>query len=505
MREKESTSAVSLQSMFSLEGLVWIVSICYIVFYLYVAFQRIVYPYDLDFIEDNILTQAVRVSLGQPVYLPLNADFVPQVYTPLYPWLGGEIFKITGPSFLPLRLLSFSATIVTAILIFWVSRRISDQPSISLFAVGLFLAGYHTTGGWYELARVDALYVMLTLLGAMLAIYGMDSRFQLALSGATLALAFLTKQNGLFFAFVVGLYLLLKRKQVWSFALSFLLISVIPVIWLNEASHGWFSFYAIKIAYIGPIDLKRVTATFENDLFGSMIGLTIPFLFVVASLFWHGRWKSLLAEPWNWCIAAALFISIAGRASVGGNRNNLMPAYTLLCLAPALAARETSLWRDRWQVGTRSVLLVLIVIQFVLTSFVPKYPANFVPTQSMKNAGDQLIHDIADVPGPVLVLMHPYYALLAGKEPGVDFQMLWLARWKGEEPLPDDLVMRIENHYYSEIISDGTSPFESDPTLVSLLQRYYILHRAIPSSESPYTLTGVIVRPKQIYVPKRGS
>src|SRR6476659_8583524 len=111
----------------SLEGLAWIVAICYGSFCLYVAFRRITYPYDLDFIEDNMLMQAIQISLGKPVYVPSNADFVPQVYMPLYTALSGWIFKVITPSYLPLRLISFSATLLTAIMIFLISRRISSN------------------------------------------------------------------------------------------------------------------------------------------------------------------------------------------------------------------------------------------------------------------------------------------------------------------------------------------------------------------------------------------
>src|SRR5512132_206325 len=111
----------------SLEGLAWIVASCYGVFYLYVAFKRITYPYDLDFIEDNMLMQAIQVSLGKPVYVPPNADFVPQVYMPLYTLLGGWIFKVIPPSYFPLRLLSFLATLLTAIMIFFISKRVSGD------------------------------------------------------------------------------------------------------------------------------------------------------------------------------------------------------------------------------------------------------------------------------------------------------------------------------------------------------------------------------------------
>ena len=487
----------------SLEGLAWIVAIGYGGFYLYVAFRRITYPYDLDFIEDNMLMQAIQVSLGKPVYVPPNADFVPQVYMPLYTALSGWIFKVITPSYLPLRLISFSATILTAIMIFSISRRISNNSGIACCAAGLFLAGYRTTGGWYDLARVDALYVMLTLSGTSLLVYGKENRFKLPFVGFILALAFLTKQNGLFFAFVVTVYLAFTAGwQVLTFAISFTLVSVIPVLYLNQVSQGWFSIYVFKIAYLSPIDFHRVATTLKDDLFGSMIGLTIPFIIAVVSLIWHERGKSALIEPWNWFIGAALFISIAGRASVGGNRNNFMPAYTFLCIAPALAARETRLWRDRWQVHARSGLFLLIIIQFVLTSLIPKYPVGFIPTSSMKIAGDRLIQHIASVHGPVLVLMHPYYALLAGKEPAVDIQMLWHTRLRGEEPLPDDFVKRIQNHYYSAIISDE-STFETQPDFHELLTAYYIQTEILNSNEAPLTITGVDIRPKVIYRPKQ--
>ena len=487
----------------SLEVLAWVVAICYTGFYLYVAFRRIIYPYDLDFIEDNMLMQAIQISLGKPVYVPPNADFVPQVYMPLYTALSGWIFKVITPSYFPMRLLSFSATILTAIMIFSISRRISNNSGIAFCAASLFLAGYRTTGGWYDLARVDALYVVLTLSGTSLLVYGKENRFKLPFVGFILALAFLTKQNGLFFAFVVTVYLAFTAGwQVLTFAISFALVSVIPVLYLNQVSQGWFSIYVFKIAYLSPIDFHRVATTLKDDLFGSMIALTIPYLIAGISLIWRERGKNILIEPWNWFIGAAIFISVAGRASVGGNRNNLMLAYTFLCIAPALAARELYLWMDSWQIRARSGLFLLIIIQFVLTSLIPNYPVGFIPTSSMKNAGDHLVQHIASVHGPVLVLMHPYYALRAGKEPAVDIQMLWHARLRGAEPLPDDFVNKIKSHYYSAIISDE-STFETQPDLQKIITTYYAQAEMLTLSQAPSTMTGVIVRPRVIYRPKQ--
>ena len=487
----------------SLERLACIVAICYAGFYLYVAFRRITYPYDLDFIEDNMLMQAVQVSLGKPVYVPPNADFVPQVYMPLYTLLGGWIFKIIRPSYFPLRLFSFSASLLTALMIFFISKRVSGNRGIAFCAAALFLAGDSITGGWDDLARVDALYVMLTLLGVTLLIYGKESRLKLPLTGCILALAFLTKQNGLFFAFVVAVYLALTTAwQTLDFVVPFLVVSFFPVVYLDEVSRGWFSTYVFKIAYLSPIDVHRIVLTLREDLFRSMIGLTIPLVTAWVSLMQHKGVRGLLLEPWNWFIGAALFISIAGRASVGGNRNNLMPAYTFLCIAPALAARETRRWQERWQVAARNGLFILIILQLGLTSLVPNPPFGFIPTASMKVEGDRLIHHIANLHGPVLVLMHPYYALLAGKEPGVDIQMLWHARLRGEEPLPEDFVNRIRNHYYSAIISDE-STFETQPDIHKLIAAYYVQTETLNSNETPPTISGLVVRPKIIYGPRQ--
>jgi hypothetical protein len=137
--------------------------------YFVAAIPRVFYPYDLDFIEDGLLMTALRVANGQAVFLPPNAEFVPHVYMPLYTWLGGLLFKVTGPGFAPLRLLSLTATIATAALIYGIARRESNLPWVGPACAGLFLGGYRIVGFWYELARVDSLYMMLVLAGLALA------------------------------------------------------------------------------------------------------------------------------------------------------------------------------------------------------------------------------------------------------------------------------------------------------------------------------------------------
>ena len=79
---------------------------------------------------------------------------------------------------------------------------------------------------------------------------------------------------------------------------------------------------------------------------------------------------------------------------------------------------------------------------------------------------------------------------------------LWYVRRRGELPLPDDFVNRIQNHYYSVIISDESS-FETQPDLQKLINTYYVQAEILNLSEAPTTMTGVIVHPKVTYHPKR--
>lgn len=473
--------------------------------YLSMAFSRVLYPYDLDFIEDAMFMQAWRVAQNQAIYQPPNATFVPQVYMPLYTWVGGWLLKFSGPSMLPLRFLSLTATLITASLLYAIARREGAGHIVAFAGTGIFLAGYRITGGWYDLARVDMLFVALSLLGMALAVYAHHSARGLMIAGVLMGLAFLTKQNGLFLAAVVGIYLLVTvRRRVWVYGLSITLVAGITTLWLHFSTDGWFYYYVFGIAYASPLSWQRVANTLRWEIIGSMTVLVMAFILLgVFSLRQH-RWHWLQQKPWPFFIFAALIVTVAGRASVGGNLNNLVPAYTLMCLTPALLAVEIRRWPSQRQNWARLILGLVLLLQFGLIVFnaAPYSPTQFRPTAEMRVAGDRLIEEIASTQGKVLVMLHPYYVLMAGKEPGVHVQTLWHARGRGREPLPADFVTRIENQEFALIISDESEYFETEPALVTLLEANYIKTEGFTGTDAPPTLSGVIVKPVSRYVPR---
>ncbi|HEX9839842.1 MAG TPA: hypothetical protein VGA72_10870, partial [Anaerolineales bacterium] len=173
-----------------------LIAVVFIAMFFITALPRLLYPYDLDFLEDSMLMQSLRIAQGLPVYVPPNADFNPHVYMPVFFWIGAVLFKIGGPNLVLLRMISLGSTLATTILIYWIALRESGLKWIALACAGLFLAGYRINGFWYEVARVDSLFIALTIGGLALANYASDSNRVLIFSGLVLALAAFTKQTG---------------------------------------------------------------------------------------------------------------------------------------------------------------------------------------------------------------------------------------------------------------------------------------------------------------------
>ena len=357
--------------------------------------------------------------------------------------------------------------------------------------------------------------MILTLAGVAVAIYAQKTSWGAAAAGALLGLSLLTKQNGMFFAAGVGAYLIFNlRWRVWQYLVAFALVGLLPIWLTDRASGGWFSIYVFGIAYASPIEPIRILRALRQEIFGALLLLTMGvFVLVLNALRRNGLWKFLVEivteHSWPVFIAAAVFVTVAGRATIGGARQNYIVGYAFLCLTPALISVEMSRWSPAKQQWGALGLPIAMLLQFTLTwsptvhNLLNIYNSTqFIPAATMRAAGDSLIARIAEVDGPVFVMMHPPYALMAGKEPSVHIQSLYHARWRAREPLPPDLVTRIENQYYALIISDESEFFEDEPALRALLESQYVLVETLSPADSPSTLSGPITYPMAFYAPR---
>ena len=533
--------------------LLLLVSLVVSLAYLRLGLARVVYPYALDLVEEDMVMQAWRVARGLPVFIAPNAEFVPQVYMPLFTWLGGLLMRLTGFGFWPLRLISFLSTVGTAVLLCIIGWWESGNKTAALAGGALFLGGYRLVGGWYDLARVDALFTFLCLAGLTVLVYGVRGQsgtqrgteetqsfteIKLIWGAVLLGLALLTKQNGLLLAVVAAIYLFAaesaeKDKKSASsalirvliyFVIPFALVAAVPVLVTEWVSGGWFSYYVVTVAYASPLDLGRLRNIFVWELaagMGVLVGLTAVLAVQQMTRLALGDRRFLIAHlqslislnPWLVFGGTAVFISVAGRSTVGGNLNNMMIGYAFLCLIPALSfrSRRESIpakkmdTRLRGYDTNRWFWLGAMLIQFWLVSFPLNdgLPQNFMPTAEMQAAGDALLAQVEAVPGEVWLLSHPSYALRAGKRPFVHLQSLWHARLRGAEPLPVDVVEAVETQQFAQIISDESDFFEKEPTFMALLLTHYEVATVLGDAHSPPTLSGPVIRPLTVYVPRK--
>jgi 4-amino-4-deoxy-L-arabinose transferase-like glycosyltransferase len=485
--------------------LLLLTAIFFIGLYVYVALGRLVYPFELEWMEGGSLVQVTRILDGEPLYVRPSFEFTPYIYTPLYFYFAAALAAVLGPGFLPLRFVSFAASLVTLALIYVLLKREGASWLAASAAAGLYAATFALSAAWFDVARVDSLLIMWMLLAVYLMRRG--TRYSYALAGLVLGLAWFTKQTALIVLIVMGGYSLLCnwRNGVLLLGGAAALIGVGSAIW-NAASGGWFSYYVF--------DLPRTHALILS--MRTVIGfLFVDILLLLPVACWFGLWWFLwpaqstfkLATRSFYAATALAWIGLAfmGRANPGGFPNVLMPAFAILAvlfgLGLELAAQvkmqlapKHSVW---FQLGVYGVALA----QFAALLYpVPK----MLPRERDWQAGEELLTLIRTTPGEVYVPYHGYLALRAGKKAyahPVALDELYgtfgaqpVAEWPA---VYDQMQSALTNHRFNLVIQDQRD------WLQTYLDRDYVLLREPIFSDSQVfrPVTGRPTRPEAIYVP----
>ena len=102
---------------------VFVTALVPIVIYLHVALCQLGYPFELEWMEGGAVEMVGRVLHGQALYVAPSLHYVPYTYPPLYFWMSALVAKMTGLSFLPLRLVSLVSSVGCFGLLFWMVKR----------------------------------------------------------------------------------------------------------------------------------------------------------------------------------------------------------------------------------------------------------------------------------------------------------------------------------------------------------------------------------------------
>ena len=126
---------------------------------------RLTYPYDLEWMEGGMLHHALRIHQGLGIYGPPSIDFIPYLYTPLYPAMLALVSGVFGLTYTVGRVFSLIALLGLGTVSFSSigSRRhghlhLAPVWAGAILGLGLFAATYPFVEGWFDLVRADTLF-----------------------------------------------------------------------------------------------------------------------------------------------------------------------------------------------------------------------------------------------------------------------------------------------------------------------------------------------------------
>jgi len=476
-------------------------SLWYLVVYVAVAWLRLRYPFDLEWMEGGSVDHVVRVLQHQPLYVPPQIAFIPFEYPPLYFWVSALVAKIVGIGFFPLRLVSFLSSLVCFACIYRIVRTETNRTLPGLLAAGLFAGTFRASGAWLDLARVDSLFLALFLLALLILRTRTSDRWYLT-AGVLLALSFLTKQTALAMAFPIVLYALLahRRAGIW---LASTLIAIVGVssLLLHFATNGWFTIYVWEYPF-KHVWVKEVWVNFWTiDMFG-----VLPVAFTAALLLVAWQVLRRRQEALFW---PAVFVGMVGaayrsRLQTGGYDNVFMPAHAiaaiLLGIAVGTLLEKARQWRIAYTSLTEAAVYAGCVVQLALLGY---NPAAQLPRAADRAAGEHLLSVLASVPGDVLLPYHGYLPTLVRKPSHAHLMQVHDILKFGDErsaALSEQFRVAIRQAAFDAIIVDDATSYY----FMRDIEASYVVQSRVFSEPGVFfqVTGGVICRPEYVYVPK---
>jgi len=476
----------------------------YVIVYVYIAARRMGYPYELEWIESGFVAQVGRVLAGQTVYGPPSIAFTPFIYTPLYFYLSAAAAKITGAGFLPLRLVSVISSLAAIIGIFALVFRHSRHLAASFLAAGLFAASYRITGAWLDVARVDSLAIALLVLFC-LALPRAPDRIRWLTAGLLAGLMVLTKQTMvLAVAPFFAVHLIQYRARALWMAAGCLLPLGLAALYLNITSEGWFSFYTIELLgqqaeWLGQDVIVGFWKTDMLRHYFFSLGIGAAGLLLIL--------RERRGEFWEWLalLAGALLCSFLARIKNGGYDNVLLPAVALIAILFGLGwARVTGSLLKNPNVFRDAAGIVLTVAALYQFYHLRYNPADQLPTARHYATGEAFVEYLGEYSGDVYVPFHTHYSVMAGKPAYAHQAALWdVLRGegtnRGKEILSRDIEEALRAETFTAVIVDGDGQWN----FLNGLEDFYTLQAdALPPDYGPTPLTGWLISPRLVFLPK---
>ncbi|NOY93035.1 MAG: hypothetical protein GXP55_17765 [Deltaproteobacteria bacterium] len=383
--------------------------------FLELASTRLLESYPIQWLEPLFYRFALRSFNGLPIYGPPTTEYVAPIYGPAFATFAGGLFRVFGPGFVAMRLMSFAG--FTALCVgagVWV-RRASGSWLWSWVPGLLLIMLNHPINNWFLVTNVDVIYFAFIVAALALIDSSKWSTSVVSAVALCLVLACLFKQNGLVFGVAVCAYALFRDRRaawriVWIGAAVLLPIAIV----LHLRSEGWFwiSTAAIPLESIkDPRADHWKTLMKLSELATWAFALSLTALVVLDRK--RGKWVL-----WVLLQGAAAWVAYRAFAKSGGGENSLLPVLFLGIVLPFVALAKLRS-RLSW-IWTRQLLDVLTLagVAFVLMHQPPPPAVAKAQAVSMPSyvAFDRKIAQVvASVDGEVFVGARPSILYAAGR------------------------------------------------------------------------------------------
>jgi hypothetical protein len=472
--------------------------------YVLIALIRIDYPFKLEWMEGGSLHQVTRILLGQKLYVAPSLDFTPFIYNPLYFYAAALLSKLLGADLFTLRLLSLVASLGCFSVIGLIVWNECGDLLCGILSGSLFAATFSLTGGWFDLARVDSLFLFLFLLG-LYVIRRWDSTLATVAAAILIWLSFLTKQTALIMAFGIMAYLLAYHwKRFCWFSATLICLLIVGTLLLDWIHSGWYTYYAFGLPshfQIEPLGYYFLFHFWTNDLLAPLgIACATSLFFLISGL---ARGNKRDTTFYLLIVASMLAASWLSRVKVSGYHNVLFPAYAGICVLFGLGVhRALTLVEgvpDRRKAIATSVIWVACIVQFATLAY---SPLKQLPGKDDLQAGRSLVKMIAGYGGDVFIPNHPYLAVMAGKDwHALSICMTDVPRGdQGEaaEKLKTEMSRALRDRKFDAVILDDDLLFVRD------VAKYYKPRiRLFPGKDVFWPVTGQMARPAIVCEPVR--
>jgi hypothetical protein len=389
--------------------------------YIAIALARLSYPFTLEVLESNSLVEVHRILAGQPLYAAPTVGYVPDGYPPLYFAVSAAAASVLGQSYLPLRLVSLASSLASFAILARMVQRETESAAAGIAASGVLAATYFAASTWFDVARVDSLFLALSV-AALYAARWMRRPTGAVAAGLLLGAAFLTKQTALAegVAILAALAAGPRRRLAVPAGLTYGAVLGVSTLTLGLTSHGWYIYFVLE-----QMSEHKLSAP-AAGLFWT--GYLLPTLGIAVCAVVLGARRVPLV-----LVAGCAALVVEGYAALvhaGGNVNDALPAYVVVALFAGLAmtgrpgivmgslvsrlgqarADHGSARAGRWAAGA---VAGLVVAQLAVLAAGFR-PDRAIPSSADRGAGMRLMTGLRELGGTVAIPADPALALMAG-------------------------------------------------------------------------------------------